>query len=383
MVLRTVIVITLFIQTIINMTRPVITLYASELGASTLEIGLLTATFAFFPLILAIQAGKIADKLGDRIPILIGVITVIVSMAFPYFFPSMWSLYMSQIFVGIASIFIPVPLQNLLGNSANETNRDHYFSMLGMAVATGALVGPVIGGYITEYFSYSFSFLISMFVGIIPIGFVFFLPSNKRQVIKDSQGPLSSIKLLQNPMLQKALFSSALVLYSKDVFIAYFPLFAKNFNISDSTIGIIIAVQGLAMIVVRVILPKLIEILGREKVLIFSIIIAGITFLLLPIASNSICMALLSCLMGLGLGCGQPLSMTTTYNASPKSRTGEVLGLRITINRLSQLIAPLFFGIIGTWIGIVSVFLVSGAFLVSGTYFIKSVKDHSLIKRNS
>jgi MFS family permease len=212
-VLRTAIVITLFIQTIINMTRPVITLYASELGASTLEIGLLTATFAFFPLILAIQAGKLADKLGDRIPILIGVIAVIVSMAFPYFFPSMWSLYVSQIFIGIASIFIPVPLQNLLGNSANKTNRDHYFSMLGMAVAAGALIGPIIGGYITEYISYSFSFLLSMLVGIIPIVFVFFLPATKRHVIADGAGALSSIKLLQNPMLQKALFSSALVLY--------------------------------------------------------------------------------------------------------------------------------------------------------------------------
>ncbi|MDF2787502.1 MAG: transporter [Neobacillus sp.] len=221
-----------------------------------------------------------------------------------------------------------------------------------------------------------------MIVRIIPIIFVFLLPTNKRQVKTESHGPLASIRLLQNPLLQKALFSSALVLYSKDVFVAYFPLFAKKFNISDSTIGIIIADQGLAMIVVRVFLPKLIDILGREKILISSIIIAEISFLLLPFASNSILMAMLSCLMGFGLGCGQPLSMTTTYNASPKSKTGEVLGLRITINRLSQLIAPLFFGLIGTWIGIVSVFLVSGAFLVSGTSFIKTVKDPSLIKGN-
>jgi MFS family permease len=377
MVLRISIVITLFIQTIINMTRPVITLYASELGASTLDIGLLTATFAFFPLILAIQAGKLADKLGDRIPILIGVFAVIVSMAFPYFYPSMWSLYVSQIFIGIASIFIPVPIQNLLGNSANKTNRDHYFSMLGMVVAAGALIGPIIGGFITENISYSYSFLLCMLIGIIPIAFVFFLPNTTRQVTANRPEALSSIKLIQNPKLQKALFSSALVLYSKDVFVAYFPLFAKKFNVSDSTIGIIIAVQGLAMIVVRVFLPKLLEIVGREKILISSIIIAGISFLLLPFASNTIFMAILSCLMGLGLGCGQPLSMTTTYNASPKSRTGEVIGLRITINRLSQLIAPLFFGLIGTWIGIISEFLVSGAFLVSGTYFIKSVKDHS------
>jgi MFS family permease len=377
LVLRIVFIITLGFQTVINMTRPVITLYASELGASPLEIGILTAAFALFPLIFAIQAGKLADKLGDRIPVFIGLLSIIVGMAIPLSFPTMWALFVSQFFVGIGSVFIPVSLQNVLGNSATKENRDHYFSMLGMAVATGALIGPIIGGFVTEHISYSFSFLLSILIAIVPVIFTFFLPVIKRQGSANHYGILSSIKLLQNPLLQKALFSSALVLYSRDIFVAYFPLYAKSFQLSDSTIGIIIAVQGLAMMVVRVFLPKLIDVFGRDRVLLTSIIVAGTSFLLMPFSDNVIFMGILSSLMGLGLGCGQPLSMTTTYNASPKSRTGEVLGLRLTTNRLSQLIAPLFFGVIGASAGIMSVFFVSGFFLVSGTYWIRPGKMNS------
>jgi hypothetical protein len=46
-------------QIMLNITRPLITLLAAEsLGAGTMEIGLLTDAFAFFPLLFAIHLGK-------------------------------------------------------------------------------------------------------------------------------------------------------------------------------------------------------------------------------------------------------------------------------------------------------------------------------------
>lgn len=375
MILRNVLIIVLGFQIIINLTRPIITLYALELGASTLEIGILTAAFSFFPLIFAIHAGKIADKLGDRLPVLFGLIGIAIGMVFPYLFQSMWALYVSQFIVGISNVFIVVSLQNVLGNAATNKNRDHYFSMFGIAVAAGQLIGPIVGGYISEHFSNSSAFLASIMISILPILFSLTIPVIIKAQKSEKVDIRSSIGLLKVPILRNALISSALVLYSKDIFVAYFPLFAKQYGMSNSTIGWIIALQGLAMIIVRFILPKLIDKLGRDNVLWTSIVIAGVAFLLMPFTSDVILLGLLSCLMGFGLGCGQPLSMTTTYNASPKSRTGEVLGLRLSTNRLSQLIAPIFFGIIGTWIGVISVFFISGFFLIGGSFFIQSRRN--------
>lgn len=90
MVLRSVLLIVLGFQVALNLTRPIITLYASEMGATTFEIGILTAAFAFFPLIFAIQAGRIADKIGDRLPVLFGLIGLAIGMFFPYLFHSIW-----------------------------------------------------------------------------------------------------------------------------------------------------------------------------------------------------------------------------------------------------------------------------------------------------
>jgi MFS family permease len=118
------------------------------------------------------------------------------------------------------------------------------------------------------------------------------------------------------------LTGSALVLYSKDIYVAYFPLYAASQHISDSKIGWIIALQGLAMVPVRFFLARLTSWMGREKLLLLSILLAGIAFAMIPFTSNILVLMFLSIPMGAGLGCGQPLSMTTIYNASPNAKTG-------------------------------------------------------------
>ncbi|WP_159887142.1 MFS transporter [Paenibacillus puerhi] len=376
MTIRVILAIALCFHTMVNLTRPLITLYASDLGADALEVGLLTASYAIIPLVFAIRAGKLADLVGDRLPIILGSLGATVGLALPYLFPSMAALYVSQGMVGISHVLITISLQNVLGHAATKQTRDHVFGIFSMFVAIGAFIGPVIGGYVAEHFSYSLAFLTAVFVGILPFGLAFLVPALRSgEKPSDSPPPLpasSPLQLLRLPLLRKALASSALVLYSRDIFVAYFPLYASGLGISASAIGWIIAVQGLAMVFVRLLLGRMTARFGRGRVLLASIVLAGISFLAVPLAGNAYLFGLLSALMGLGLGCGQPLSMSTTYNASPKSRTGEVLGLRLASNRLSQLIAPLFFGMVGSGGGLISVFYVSGAFLLGGALLTRS-----------
>ncbi|MEH7493580.1 MFS transporter [Neobacillus niacini] len=383
MVLKIVLIIVFSFQTMIQLTRPILPLYASDLGSTTFEIGILTAIYAFFPLLFAISAGRIADRIGDRLPVLFGMIFASLGLLMPFFIHSVWCLFVSQIIVGLSHIFIIISLQNVLGNAASKENRDHYFGIFSMVVAISQFVGPLIGGYLAEYTSYSFTFFVSAMIGIVPIIIAFWIPA----IVVQDKGKSSikegkTITLLKIPMLRKALIGSALVLYSRDIFVAYFPLYASSQFISESKIGWIIAIQGLAMVPVRFFLARLLAIIGRERLLLISILVAGVSFLIIPFTSSVGWLMFFAALMGAGLGCGQPLSMTTMYNASPTSKTGEVLGLRLATNRISQLTAPILFGIIGSGAGLLSVFIVSGLFLVGGAFITHTKEEKKVIKYN-
>lgn len=374
MIIKIVITITLIYQMMIYGTRPLVSLYASDMGASTFDIGLLTATFSFIPLLFTIKAGKIADQLGDRLPVVCGSFGLALGMGAPYVFHTIWALYLSQALVGVAHIFMNISLQNVIGNKASKAQRNHYYNLFSLAISVGGLIGPIVGGYISEQFSFQGAFLSMMMIGILPILFSFCVPNiifgeNKKEV---DQSRKTSFALLQNPVLRKALATSALVLYSRDIYVAYFPLYAAALGISTTMIGSILTAQGLAMVIIRAFLTKLTERFGGDMVLHLSINAAGLAFILTPVAHNVYFFILLSVLMGAGLGSGQPLSMTTTYNSSPRSRTGEVLGLRLMVNRLSQSSSSLLFGLIGTWGGVAPIFYISGLFLIGGSYYTKS-----------
>ena len=52
--------------------KVVVSLYALDLGAGAATVGLLAAGFALFPLLLAVQVGRISDRYGVRMPIALG-----------------------------------------------------------------------------------------------------------------------------------------------------------------------------------------------------------------------------------------------------------------------------------------------------------------------
>lgn len=363
--------ITLFFHIIINATRPVITLSADSYGASLVEIGMVTALYAFFPLFLAIYFGQLIDKLGDKLPSIIAYMSIVIALVFPIVLPNIVGIIASQILMGIANVFIPISMQNILGHESTSENRDTYFSWFTLVVALGAVIGPIVGGYLTQYFSYNMVYVFCIGCAVLGIAVVATLNIDKYSTVKERQPLIASFRLLQNHQLKVALFASALVLYSKDIFIAYFPLFGQHIGMTETEIGWMIAIQGMAIMFIRFLLPRLLDVVSRKQILFLSIFVAGLSFGAMPLFDDIYMLAIWIFLMGCGLGCGQPISMTITYNASPPDRTAEVLGLRLTVNRLAQVTAPLGFGLLGGVFGILSVFYMSSALLVAGAFVFK------------
>ena len=68
----------------------------------------------------------------------------------------------------------------------------------------------------------------------------------------------------------------------------------------------------------------------------------------------------LSFLLGLGLGCAQPVIMSLLYDASPPGRQGEAVGVRTTLLNGSHTLLPLASGALGAALGMAPVFWAGG-----------------------
>jgi MFS family permease len=95
------------------------------------------------------------------------------------------------------------------------------------------------------------------------------------------------------------------------------------------------------------------------------------SLLLVPFFKGAMALALVSFAFGLGMGCGMPITMMMTFSNSAEGRSGEALGLRVTVNQLTQVIIPVVFGAIGSAFGIFPVFWGIALMLASGGAFTK------------
>jgi MFS family permease len=376
--IKYIIIIGLFHQIVIQGSRPIIALLGFDLGASKFEIGLIAATFAFFPLIFAVHAGAWIDRWGYFRPIVLGSLGVSVALFLPFLFPSIETLFISQIFAGISQIFVNISLQNALGLHVAKENRDKIFGWFSFAVSGGQFLGPLLVGFGSEQYNYVIAFLIATIFSLVPI-FVGLLLHKKsqnqsstdskkeKQVVDPVQ--LSPIGILRIKGMHQAIIAGMLAQFTKDVMMTYFPLYAMEEGMSGTEIGFILGLQGLSSMFIRILQGNLLKRFSRKRVLLVSLFIAGFTFGIFTMYHHISYFSILAIIMGLGLGLAQPISMVMVVNLSPGGKSGKVLGVRMAGNRFAQVISPILFGVIAQFAGITPVFWVCGGILIAGSLY--------------
>jgi len=125
---------------------------------------------------------------------------------------------------------------------------------------------------------------------------------------------------------------------------------------------------AVATFIVRALLPRLTRRYGIEAVLAAAAFAAAVLFLPFPLVSYVPVLFALSFGIGLALGCSQPLTLNLAYNHSPPGRSGEVTGLRLTVNNIMHIGVPVTAGTLAAALGVAPVFWTSAALLATSGY---------------
>ncbi|HEX6003975.1 MAG TPA: MFS transporter [Burkholderiales bacterium] len=356
---------TLFAQAAHMGSRMVASLFAIELGANPLLIGALISAYSAFPLLLAVYSGRLSDRLGPRRPMIAGTAILACGLLLPCAWPQLPALYLSAILIGIGFIFYNVSAQNVAGALGKPAERTRNFSTLALGYSGGHMLGPLVGGYAIDYVGFTAAYLA---YGALMLAALLLLLLNRDFEVAartTAQERKSTLQLLRNPPLRRAILVSGLVVTGWDLYGFYVPIYGHSIGLSASTIGIILGVFAIASFIVRMVLPYFTRRYGVETVLSLAMFSGAAAFLPFPFIEFVPALLALSFTIGFALGCGQPLTLNIVYNRSPPGRSGEVTGLRLTINNVTHIGVPLAAGALGTALGVAPVFWINAAILAA------------------
>ena len=353
--------------------KMLISLYAIDLGASPLTIGILYSLYSLFSLFLALYAGRISDRLGARVPMLMGSLALGCGLLLPYLWHGFAALFISATLIGTLYIFYTVSAQHLIGAFGAGQKRTRNYATFSLGVALTALIGPTLTGFLIDSTSFQTTYLVLALLPVGPIAFLLFFARGLPSVAEDEKrGGERTMDLVRDRPLRRALLVSGLIETGGELYNFYMPIYGHSIGLSASRIGIIIGTYAVAVLMTRLVMTALVRRSSEEAVLCGSLALAAVACIVFPFVTSVYMLAAISFALGIGLGCCGPLSMVITYNRAPAGRNGEAIGLRQSVQKFTEVLVPLIFGTLGSAFGIGPAFWMDALLLGGGALIMKA-----------
>jgi len=348
--------------------KVLVSLSALHLGANSFMVGVLAALYAVFPLLLAVYAGRISDRVGVRTPIVLGSAVMTLGLLLPALHDDLLTLFACPTLIGLGQIFVQVSIQNAVGSIGGADARAANFGTFALGASIATFIGPSLAGFSIDALGFRPTYLVlasmSFAVVLLALAFGHRLPARGMHGDEKPQG--RAFDLLKEAPLRRTLFMSGVALTGIELFSFYMPVYGKSIGLSASGIGLVLSAYAGAAFVVRLVMQQLAQRFSETGVLTGSLFVATATYAVFPFLSGVPMLVVTAFLLGLGLGSAQPLTIMLTYHHAPLGRSGEALGMRLTVNKITQIAIPVVFGGIGTVFGLAPVFWANAAFLLAG-----------------
>lgn len=370
---------TVLVQSAVFAGRPMTSYRALELGADTLGVGLVVACFAALPLVLAIPAGRGVDG-NHAIGLLrTGAVCTLVGPLVMAAAGSLPLLAVGNVVAGTGLLLSAVSAQGLIARDAAQSDHDRAFGLFTVAASVGQLVGPLVSGLVAHLFhgtgrGSQAGLASAAVLGVALVSLTLTYRDDpairdwagQRHLSEDSSEPGASpgvATMLRARGMQPAMLASLSLLTAVDLITAFLPVLAEDRGISAATVGWLLALRALASIASRLLVARLAQRWGRRAVLTVSMLLAAAMILTIPTSSATGILVLVMLVAGFTLGIGQPLTMSWVTTLVPPRSRATALAVRLSANRVGQVVVPATAGAVAGAAGPGGVFVLTASLL--------------------
>jgi predicted MFS family arabinose efflux permease len=345
------------------------TLYGLHLGASELTVGVIMSLIAFLPMLISVHAGRMIDQVGPRRPMILGAILLVAGLSVVVAFPRLESLFFVTSICGLGFLFFHVAVHQAVGLIGTDRERMRNFSLLALAFSTSSFLGPMMAGFCIDWIGYRATFAASTVIAV--LGLIAAI-SDKSDITRPKQAATATkrraLDLLKTPELRVVLAVSGVLSMCWDLFTFAVPIYGVRIGLSASQIGLVLGAFGVAIFVVRLVMPMIAHRMREWPLLIAAMIMTAAAFGVFPLIQSGLVLAALAFVCGFALGSAQPTIMTLIYRLSPAGRAGEAVGIRSLLLNISQTSVPLLSGAFGAAVGIAPAFWLMTVLLGFGSW---------------
>ena len=287
--------------------------------------GLIITLFTISAAISRPFSGKLADTIGRKKVIYLGIIcSFIVMLIYPFSYSVLFFLIL-RFLHGFSAGFAPTGATALLTDLIPEKSRGHAMGIWGTFISLGIGVGQTLGSWIYLSFGFTILFLIGALFSLIAFILVFWI---KETLVNQQKFNFKLLRITWKDVFEPNVLPAAFVMLlsamcSGMIFVLT-PDLSTYLGISNK--GFFFGIYVIATILIRLLTSSLSDRIGREKTLLIGCFILVISMLLVGTSNSIVSYIFAAIIFGIATGITSPTMFAWTADLSHEDRRGVGAG---------------------------------------------------------
>ncbi len=339
---------------------PLLPLYANNLGAGGLWIGIIFASYPVARVLATPIVGRISDRRGRKPFISIGLLAYgVVSFGF-IFASTVTQLVFLRLLHGVAGALILPMAQAYVGDLSPPGEEGRWMGYANAAFMAGFGFGPLLGGVLSEYLGMDAAFLamgsLSIFAFIVA---TIFLPES---ISRQSTVSYPSVRdLVRNRLMSGLLIMQLMLTMGGAAFFTFMPLLAANdLGLSTSLIGVLVATFMLLSALLAVPSGRIADRLNRKLLVVVGCAVSSLFLFSVPLGNSFGALLAIAIVGSIGGAITNPAASALTVQVGREYGMGFSIALFSMAQSVGMTVGPIVGGVVTEYASLNYTFLLGG-----------------------
>jgi MFS family permease len=353
---------------------PIIPIYAENLGATFVQIGLLSSAWSISRLIFTAPVGRLADRTSKRRIIAAGlgvytILSLLYAVAWDY-----TSLITVRFFHGLGSAMSMPIAMAYAAEIAPEGREGKFMGNLNMAMFAGMGLGPLIGGYLTDYFTLSAPFYAMGAMAALSLLLTLgLLPDDQKHRGVDRRAPPSFRKVLSIPVLRAVFIYRAVGALGRGSIWSFLSLYISGaadiggLGLPISVAGLILSMGQLSSAFLQSPSGALADKYDKKRLIILGGFVGSVGLLMFPFSDTTWEVMLARLVFAGGSAISMPALSAIAAIEGRELGVGTTMSVLQSAMSLGMILGPLISGYLVDIYGLKPIFFVSFIITLFGT----------------
>lgn len=310
---------------------PVIPLSARDLGGSVATAGLVVALLGVGKIVGDLPAGMLAVRLGERRAMLFALAVVLAALTACLLAPSVFVLAAAVVLIGISSSVFGLARHAYVTEAIPFELRGRALSTLGGMQRIGLFAGPFLGAAAMSRLGLDGAYWVHVVVAVAAAIVLVVVPEPPAAGARERaapQQPDNTARVIRRhlPVLRTLGVGALLVGAARASRQVAIPLWGEHLGLDPATVSLLFGLSGAMEMLIFYPAGYAMDRLGRRWIVVPSMLLLGLSLVLLPLTGGVGTYTAVALLMGFGNGLGSGIIMTIGSDVSPDVSRATFLG---------------------------------------------------------